>query len=59
MVGLDDLGGLFQPWWSYDSMLPGPGNKAAAILGRLGEASLVRNGHQEVSKGPDLEPCIY
>ena len=20
MVGLDDLGGLFQPWWFYDSM---------------------------------------
>ena len=23
MVGLDDLGGLFQPWWFYDSMLGG------------------------------------
>ena len=20
-VGLDDLGGLFQPWWFYDSMI--------------------------------------
>ena len=22
-VGLDDIGGLFQPWWFYDSMIPG------------------------------------
>ena len=21
MVGLDDLGGFFQPWWFYDSVL--------------------------------------
>ena len=38
-VGPDDLGGLFQPWWFYDSMILCLGRRKRAELGFLLEQS--------------------